>query len=206
MKSKLITAGIVLAVTFVSGNAPPAYARGGGAHVSGGFHGGFHSGFNGGGRSYTGGSRGYVPSHATHGYGNYAARYTPAGIPRNYGNYGSRSVVQTGTHPGQFAGINHPRHSATSPTLHNRRGGFTAGSVTTGDGRTPPGSWSRHNPANSNRFSPATQNRLRNWNGRTSSFAEARHHHNSNGHHHGRDWWHNHCGSIILVGGGYWRW
>lgn len=232
MKAKLITAGLVLAITFVSGNAIPAYAQRGGGHGGGhagfgGGHssgGGFHSGghaytggghaytggghvYTGGGHVYTGGGHIYTGRSAGSGYGNHSARYTSAGIPRNYGTYGHPSGMRPGTQTTRFGAINQSGHTTTTNrTFQNRGGDLSPGSVTTRHGRSHSGSWSRYNPANRHQFNSATQNRLRNWHGRTSNFAEARNHHGNHGRHHGRDWWHNHCHSIILVGGGYWGW
>jgi hypothetical protein len=82
------------------------------------------------------------------------------------------------------------------------------------------GDWARNNPKNTNRFDQRTQNNLRNWQGKKSSWAEASqrnhanhgdhngHHHDNDGHHnhHGHDWWNHHCSTIIWVDWGWWGW
>jgi hypothetical protein len=48
---------------------------------------------------------------------------------------------------------------------------------------------------------------MRNWQGRSPGFSDARRNHEDHWrHHHGHDWWHNHCSAIVLVGEGYWGW
>ena len=48
---------------------------------------------------------------------------------------------------------------------------------------------------------------MRNWQGRTPGFADAKRNHEEHwGHHHDHDWWHHHCNAIVLVGGGFWGW
>jgi murein L,D-transpeptidase YcbB/YkuD len=93
--------------------------------------------------------------------------------------------------------------------------------ITTRDGQAHPGNWARNNPINKNRFDQNTQNRLRNWDGKKSTWAEVR---NQNGgahphqhhapdldpvwrhRHHDRDWWHHHCAAIIFADSGWWGW
>ena len=68
-------------------------------------------------------------------------------------------------------------------------------------------SWARNKAINKTRFDPVTQQKLRDWNGRVSDVAEARHRHSDHcNHHHDHDWWRHHCGAIILVGWGFWGW
>ena len=69
------------------------------------------------------------------------------------------------------------------------------------------GQFARFDPANSKRFDSQTQQRLRNWEGRRSSFGEARQRHNDWCHgHHGHDWWHHHCDVFIIWDWGFWGW
>ena len=90
-----------------------------------------------------------------------------------------------------------------------RRGNNALGqkAIATRDGGTHQGNWARNNPKNKNRFDQNTQDRLRNWDGKKSSWAEARHQNeDSHHHHHGHDWWHHHCRAIIFVDDGWWAW
>ena len=78
---------------------------------------------------------------------------------------------------------------------------------TTRDGRPHEGNWSRHDPANKNRFDHNTQDRLRTWHGPRPDFTEAcRRHNDHHHHHHPRDWWRNHCDAVVLVDWGFWGW
>ncbi|MGZ4982757.1 MAG: peptidoglycan-binding domain-containing protein [Chthoniobacterales bacterium] len=207
-------------MAFFFWNGPPAYARGGGGHGGGG--GGGHGGFSGGhasmGHGYSGGGHVYSGGSAMRSYSGYGSRYSSAGIQWN--PYGSRGAFRSGTNfapvtshqyvsgtgsginrTHQFAGVNQGRHTV-NPALQSRRSTVAGSSAVT-----VRNNWARHHPANSTQFGLLTQQRLHNWHGRTSTFAQAQSHHNlHNGHHHGHDWWHHHCDAIILVGGGYWGW
>ena len=73
----------------------------------------------------------------------------------------------------------------------------------------PDSNWSRQNLHNKQRLDSQTQQRLRNWQGKTSGWSDARRNHedhwrNRRQHHH--DWWNHHCDAIVLVGWGYWGW
>jgi Putative peptidoglycan binding domain len=212
----------------------PVSAGSGGGHAYSG-NGGYSAGM----RGSTGG--GFSRMHTVYGGRNYySARGSPA-----YTNYGSRSAYHTGTRQAQvsrsFNSQNVHANRTVSGTNHSNRAGALNQSsrsytnqtlrgqgnkaadhraITTRDGRNHQGKWARNNPANKNRFDRQTQDKLRNWNGRTSDLAEARqrhqenhgdhngdHHGNHDGHHHhGDDWWHDHCNAIVIVGGGYWGW
>ena len=218
-----------------SGGGGGRYGGSGGGHYGGGRGG--YSGLGGaraygGSSGYSRGGGGYYTGNGVRASGGgYGARYSSAGMPRNTHSYGTYSTFRSGTRGWQYSSKqNYPRqHVSRTPSGVNRTHQFAvanqtrysnrnsalqsgtnrvgAGTVTTRDGRNQPDSWSRHNPANSGRFDRQTQARLRNWQGRTSNFAEARHHHNEQRHdHHGHGWWHNRCDAIILVGGGYWGW
>ena len=79
--------------------------------------------------------------------------------------------------------------------------------LTTRDGQIRSGNLSRNNPKNKARFGPQTQQKLRNWQGRTSDLNEARQRNNDcHNHHHNHDWWHRHCDTIIFVDWGWWGW
>jgi hypothetical protein len=89
------------------------------------------------------------------------------------------------------------------PNIQQRAG-------TTAKGATRPGSaWSRQNVANKQRLDPQTKERLRNWQGKSPGWSDARHNNQEHWryrHGHGHDWWHHHCDAIVLVGWGYWGW
>lgn len=58
-----------------------------------------------------------------------------------------------------------------------------------------------------NRLDPQASARLRHWNGKVSSNAEAQQNHWDNcHHHHNHDWWHNHCVAFIFWDWGWWGW
>jgi hypothetical protein len=77
----------------------------------------------------------------------------------------------------------------------------------TASNQTRQGNWARNNPKNKNRFDQNTQNRLRNWDGKKSSWAEARRQNeDAHHHHHDHDWWHHHCAAIIFADSGWWGW
>ena len=89
----------------------------------------------------------------------------------------------------------------------------TSTNVTPQDTITGSGNWARNNPTNLNRFDRQTQDRLRNWQGNRSSWAEANKRHSDNhgarddGHQqHDRNWWHHHCDTIVWVNWGWWAW
>jgi len=98
--------------------------------------------------------------------------------------------------------------STTDPAPKRSQGGTTNNRVfTTRDGRPHEGNWSRHDPANKNRFDRQTQDHLRNWQGKKSAFVEAcRCHDDHCHHHHPRDWWRHHCDAVVLVDWGFWGW
>ena len=193
MKSGFIAAAVISAALF-SWSGPVAQARsaGGGGRGGGGYGGGGH--MSGGGHS--GGFSGGHVSGGGHGYG--GARSVSSG---RSGAYRPSSIYSGGGYRGDIRG-----HGLMGrPGRSNRTGG--QGTVTTRSGGTHAGAWARNHPRNSNRFNSQTQQRLRDWNGRASNFAEARQHHNGcRDGHHGRNWWHNRCDAIIIVGGGYWGW
>ena len=61
--------------------------------------------------------------------------------------------------------------------------------------------------AGKNRLDPQTSTRLRNWNGKIDSVAQARQNHINQFHnHHGCNWWRHHCGAIIFFDFGWWGW
>ena len=108
--------------------------------------------------------------------------------------------------PGRGTRENQPRVSRPTSLLH-QRGATNGNTVATRDGRPHEGNWSRNDPANRGRFDRRTQDRLRNWQGKRSDFAEACQRHNDHHrHHHNRDWWLLHCPAIVLVDLGFWGW
>jgi hypothetical protein len=212
MKAKLITAAVIFFVPAMLWDASPAYARaGGGGRGGGGFHGG-GGGFRGGsfarGHGAVGGFRG--GNHFAAGQRTFGPRYSGAAVPR----YSAAAVPRySGAARPRYSGSGGARYSAAGGNSfrnfsgkhglrHHPGNGFVA--TRTNSGRT--GNWARNHRANNNRFSWNTEQKLRNWPGRTSTFAQARRNHGEHGHHHGRGWWHHHCNAIILVGGGYWGW
>ena len=99
-----------------------------------------------------------------------------------------------------------PRISRPTTMLHQPKSAERS-VLTTRDGRAHKGNWSRHDPANRDRFDRQTQGHLRNWQGRKSNFSEACHNHNDHHrHHHDRNWWHHHCNAVVLVDWGFWGW
>ncbi len=184
---------------------------------SGGYSGGYHSygtmrGYTGGGfsRIYSGPVRSYGSSQG-HIYTSHSANRTVTGSRQSYSSQKSYGQQVNPSQALTNRGNRTARNDQLRGAYGNRgvRTGFVGKqNLTTRDGRTHQGNWARNNPRNQNRFNQQTQNRLRNWNGNRSTWAQARHNHNQWGHHHHHDhnWWHNHCGAIIVVGGGWWGW
>ena len=105
------------------------------------------------------------------------------------------SGYQTVNRANQHAtGLNQARQGNNAP-------GHKA--ITTRDGRTLQGNWARNDPINKNRFDQNTQNRLRNWDGKKSNWAEVW---DSRQRGHSRDWWNHHCRAIIFADSGWWGW
>jgi hypothetical protein len=238
-----VLAAVVLSLSgtpvYGGGHGGGGHGGGGGGGFSGG-HGGSPGYSGGGGRGYSG-SRGYAGGVHGRATGSYGRAYYPGSTSGRLPSYSSRATIRSRTSHSQIssprgtqrysinrslAEINRTTRT-TRVSSTDRTRGYRSGStlqqgrsklthshgIATRDGTRHQGNWSRHNPANTNRFDRQTQNRLRNWHGRTSNFAEARqrhheHHGNHDGHHHhhDHDWWHNHCSAIVLVNWGYWGW
>jgi hypothetical protein len=237
MKTKSIAGAAVLSAAILSWGAVPVYAghHGGNVGVSGisGGHGGrgssssHASGFG----SYS--SKGWGYSRSLRGYTGGGLGGISANYPRSYSsqrskayqNYGSYSKTWTGkqqfsssnrnlnrsqyglNQKNRYAGTDKIRSSRTNQALQRESTGFMSKQITTRDGKIRQGNWARNNPVNKSRFDRQTQDKLRNWQGNKSNWADARrncdeHRH----HHHDHDWWHNHCDAIIVWGGGWWGW
>jgi hypothetical protein len=211
------------------GHGGGGFSGSGGGHA-GGFHGGGFHGYSAGGvHGYTGGVHGYTGGNHT-----YSGKARGYYVPRSFSTRSSKvysgrryyGTVRAGTSVRRgSSSVSSARHrsyrsqsgisrrsritgnSFNKRSLRETTGLMTKQTITTRDGRTHQGNWTRHNSANRNRFDRQTENRLRSWHGRPPGFAEARHnnkeHHH---HHHGHDWWHRHCGAIILWGWGFWGW
>jgi hypothetical protein len=183
------------------------------------------------------GARHYSSGISTGRYG--TGHYYPSGISTGrYGSYGQRYYVPRSSTGGQ-AYRSHPRSpsgtasrqlarspnysgsyyvprdqsridSRTIPGRYWERTGVAAKRTpTTVDRRRPENSWSRQNLANSHRLDPQTTERMRNWQGRTPAFSDAKRNHEQHWgdrHHHGHNWWRHHCDAIVLVGWGFWGW
>jgi hypothetical protein len=210
----------------------------GGGHAGGnrgysggvaGYSSGLHN-YSGGPMGYSGTLRGYTGGGFTHIYSRNGQSY---GTSQGH-IYSSRPAARTVTSSRQFyssqkssgqhvnrsqPALNQSNRFAKSEQLRgaygnrsvqrNARTGFVSKTnLTTRDGQNHQGNWARNNPNNKNRFDQQTQDRLRNWQGHRSNFAEAsqRHHEDHDGHHHDHDWWHHRCGAIILVDWGWWGW
>jgi hypothetical protein len=223
-----------LMTTFAHGGGGGGGASGGG-HGGGGGGGGGHSSAAPGGRGYSPGYHGARGTMAS-GYrpGMTAGRYPVYGHRAIRANDGTsishhRNVAGNGTShhrvTSQTGVTHHAVKGQTSSTRANRTGVKNRSSATSNDrtfSQKPGGgsradlttlgakgrrsAWARQNPKNKTRFDQQTQNKLRNWQGHTSSLAEARQRHHQDGHHHGHDWWHHHCHPIIIVDGGFWGW
>jgi hypothetical protein len=226
-----------LSIALVSLVGGPAYGRGGG-HAGGGhggFSGGGRAGFSGGGAHFSGAGRGYSGAGISRAAGSYGARHYSSGISagryggyRGYGQnyyaprvstggqvYGSRTIPHSRIASNQFA--RSPSYSGSyyvprdrSRTSFARKPGIQQRNGVTAKGATHPGSaGSRQNVANRHRLDPQTTQRLRNWQGHSPGWNDAKHNNHENWqdrHHHGHDWWHHHCDAIVLVGWGYWGW
>ncbi len=224
-----------------SGVSGAGHGRGSSGYSSGfsGYSKGFSNhGYSGGLKGYTGGGLGRVysgygqkaysspKSYSNRIHSSYPANRT-VGAGKNY--YSSQKSYGQQFKRGQSATNQTNRIAKNSQfqgaygnraVQHGAKAGFVGKqnqNLTTRDGKNHPGNWARNNLKNQNRFNGQTQDKLRNWQGHKSSFAEAkqRHHgdhdgdhhdHNGHHHHHDHDWWHNHCGAIIVVGGGWWGW
>jgi hypothetical protein len=209
-------------------------SSGGHAGFSGGARaGGISRGYSGvgisrGGASY--GARHYSPGISTGRYGSYRGygqRYYAPRTSTGRPIYGSTARPKSTTASRQFA--RSPNYSGSYYVPRDQSGvGFARKSdiqsryysgvnrdlrqqrVTSARGLTRPGSTlARQNLPNSHRLDPQTKERLRNWQGRTSGWKDAKRNHEEHWrdrHHHGHDWWNHHCDAIVLVGWGYWGW
>jgi Putative peptidoglycan binding domain len=210
MKREISLTIIGALIALLSLLGAPAYAGGhggGGGGGHGGFSGGGHAGFSGG-AHFSGGGRAYS------GGGSYGGRSYSSGISAgHYSNYGSSNARSQG----RIAG----RQFATSPS---RSGSYYVPRDQSGvsfarkpdiqrraaRGATQPDrTWSRLNAFNKQHLDPQDAQRLRNWQGKASGYAEAKRHHQEHWqdrHHHDHDWWRHHCDAIVFVGGGFWGW
>ena len=249
MKSILITAVVALSLSFAT-SVFPSNGGGGRGHGGGGHAGGV-SGHVSGGRSYSGGhgysgSRGYYSAGRNYHSTTTAGRFPVYGprLSNRSGNNVQRPAANTprqqqltSRHPAgqninrsqvaprdnRISGSNQIRGSRVDRSFGQKTGAIDRRNLVTRDGNVHKGNWARRNPATNNRLDQQTQQRLRNWQGRTAQVNEAqrRHfentghnpgeghhgHHGGDGHHHrNHDWWHNHCDVIVLAGWGYWGW
>jgi hypothetical protein len=209
---------------------------GGGGRGNPGYSGGYSRGVSGysGYSNYSSGLRGYPGGGLGRVYSGYGQRsYSPQSSysGRVHSSYPSHRAATSGRQfyssqksSGQHVNrsqptLNQSNRFAKSEQLRgaygnrsvqrNARTGFVSKTnLTTRDGQNHQGNWARNNSSNKNRFGQQTQDRLRNWQGHRSNFAEAsqRNHEHHDGHHHNHDWWHHHCGAIILVDWGWWGW
>ena len=242
MKPGLLPTIAVLAVATLAWSGSSAFGGnhhgggGGGSDsgssvLSGGGGGGGNSGGGGRGGSLGSGSRRYAGGMSSR-----ASHFSPSGYGST-GKFGGYRVY--GSHALRTQASNRPmRLSSNTSRLHvaHKQSGLSEGNrfgnqlknsasrreeggvtnrraLTSADGKIQLANLSRRNPANKNRFDQQTQTRLRNFQGKKSTLAEARQRHRGdqknehNGHcHHNHDWWHHHCHAIILVDWGYWGW
>ena len=238
MKRKILLTIVGALVAFLSLPGVSAYAgsHGGGAGGEhGGFGGGGHAGFSGGAHfgggshAYSGGGRFYSSGISSGRYGNYGGqRYYAPRTSAGTQIHGSSARAQSLTASRQFSrsprysgsyyvpqdqsGTSFARKSAIQPRDYagKNRDIRQQRAVTGVKGTTRPGStWSRQNLANKQRLDPQTKERLRNWQGKTSGWSEAkRNHHDQwrDRNHHDHNWWHKHCDAIVLVNWGFWGW
>lgn len=216
----------------------------GGGHVSGGRgYSGSMPGYSGGMRSYSGGvhSYGTLRGYTGGGLGRVYTGYGQSRQPTHAPIYSGRATSQIGANnrhsyssqkfygqsfSGSRAAVNRTdrvvsgsQHSAygNRATQRGIKEGFVSKQgVTAHNGKTGQGNWARNNPKNRNHFDQQTQNKLRNWQGNKSSWAEAkqRHRDNHDGHHDGRhngnhhdhNWWRHHYTAVVWVDWGWWGW
>ena len=218
------------------GGGHGGFSGGGHAGFSGGARaGGVSRGYSGAGISRGGagsyGARHYSSGISTGRYGSYRGYAQKHYAPRSSTGgqvYRSSARSQSRTASKQFA--RSPRYSSSYYVPQDRSGtGFARKSAlqprdyagknrdirqqrvgTTARSATQPGkTWSRQNLANKQRLDPQTKERLRNWQGKTPGWKDAKRNHHDHWrdrHHHDRNWWHKHCDAIVLVGWGYWGW
>ena len=198
-------------------------------------------GYSGGLKGYTGGGLGRVYS----GYGQKSYSHQGSYSNRVYGSHPGNRTVTSGK---QFYssqksyGKSFNRNQSavnrtnriTSANQHSAYGnraaqrGLREGLVskqapTVHDGKASQGNWAKNNPRNRDHFNQQTQNKLRNWQGNKSSWAEAKQRHRDNhgdhnghhdghhdhaghNHHHNHDWWNHHCSAVVWVDWGWWGW
>ena len=195
-----------------------------------GSSGGFHN-YSGSAPVYRGGMRGGYTGGA---FGRIYSGHPQSSSPPQGRIYRSPAISRVGTSGRQSSSVrsygqhvnrgqstmNRTNQVATNNRVQNtygnravqrsiRTGLVSKQNLTTRDGTIHQANWARNNPKNQSRFDQRTQDKLRNWQGQKSSWAEAnqRHHGDLDGHHHhGHDWWNHHCGAIILVDWGWWGW
>lgn len=230
MKRSLLAIGFSIIWLVCSGI--PAYGGGGhgGGHGGGGWggggghgggwggnYGGRSGGWSGGGSygragsysrggSWGGGGHSFISGRSAGFRGSAAGvgRYsvTHRGETRSYSGApqgGVRTNRSTGVDQQRGPGVNRSHHIDNN-RLGNRN--TTSARDRTRNDR----NWSRHDSINRKRFGRQTQDRLRNWHGNKSNFAEAKQRHHDHHNRHDHDWWKHNCSVIVLVGGGYWGW
>ena len=200
----------------------PGYA-GGMRSYSGHYYGGGFRGYTGGGagRAYSGYGRSYRQVYSSHAISRTGAsgRHTFSAQKPYKQNF---AAGQSGAGGTNRIAANNPRNPYGSRAGQQglRQGLVSKQLPSTHNGKTGQGNWARNNPKNRNHFDQQTQNKLRNWQGNKSSWAEAQHRHRDNHdvahnghnhnhdghHHHDHDWWHHHCTTVVWVDWGWWGW
>jgi hypothetical protein len=238
MKRRFVLSIVGFSVVLLCLLGAPSYGgRGGGGHAgvssSSARTGGISRGYSGagisrGGASYgvrhysSGISTGRYSSYGGYGQRHYAPRSSTGtqirrSSPSSQSRTASRQFARSPRYSGSYyvprdqsrigfarkPGMQSRYYSEANRDLRQRR-------VTSARSLTQSGSpRSRQNLANKQRLDPQTKERLRNWQGKTSGWNDAKRNHEEHWrdrHHHGHDWWYHHCDTIVLVGWGYWGW
>jgi len=179
------------------GSAASAGSGGGGAHASGGGggtapHGGFSSA----------GPHFYISPRYYSGGNNYRPITTYGHGYRTF-NYPAVRGTTVPIH-GSITHTNGTQHLRVHHNLTTQNDQTTNHQMST---NAQVGKWSHNNAVGKSKLDPQTSARLRHWNGKIDSPAEARRNQEEFQHgHHDHDWWRHHCAAIIFFDWGWWGW
>src|SRR5438477_6355252 len=213
---------VVMATTEEAGEFPVVFSGSHGAGAARGYSG---AGVSHAPRSYGAGHYSSGISTGRYGsYGHYAPRSSGEGQiygshPKSPSGIGSTQLARSPNYSGSYyiprdqsrvgftnrkSGVQPRDYSGTNPDLRRQHTAVATRDTASmrDDARRHENNWSQQNVANRRRLDPQTTERLRNWQGGSTRFADAQRNHEEHWrHHHSHGWWHNHCSALFLLAG-----